>query len=133
MSRLAFYTLACVLTWSLVAQLAAQEGHPLVGTWQGTWGPNAKDRIGVTIVMFWDGKEVTGMLNPGLDSSKLQKAALDPSNWTVHFESDAKLAGSMVHVVADGKIENLTNTRRSITGAWTQGAVKGDFRITRDN
>jgi hypothetical protein len=35
--------------------------------------------------------------------------------------------------VADGKIENLTNTRRSIAGTWTQGGVKGDFRITRDN
>ena len=117
----------------MVALLPAQEGHPLAGTWHGTWGPNAKDRTSVTIAMFWDGKEITGVLNPGLDSSKLQKAALDPSNWTVHFESDAKVAGSTLHVAADGKIENLTNVRRSIAGVWTQGSVKGDFRITRDN
>ncbi len=113
--------------------LAAQEGHPLVGSWHGTWGANAKDRMDITVVMFWDGKEVTGMLNPGLESSKLQKAALDPSTWTVHFEADPKINGSTVHVVADGKIENLTNVRRAIAGTWTQGAVKGDFRLTRDN
>jgi len=123
------------LVFALVLGVAlfAQEGHPLVGSWHGTWGPNAKDRTDITVVMLWDGKEVTGMLNPGLDSSKLQKATLDPSNWTLHFESDAKVNGAMVHVVADGKIENLTNVRRVIAGTWTQGNVKGDFRITRDN
>ena len=113
--------------------LAAQEGHPLVGSWHGTWGPNAKERSDITVVMFWDGKEITGMLNPGLDSSKLQKAELNPANWTVHFEADAKVNGSIMHVVADGKIENLTNVRRAIAGTWTQGNVKGDFRLTRDN
>jgi hypothetical protein len=41
--------------------------------------------------------------------------------------------GAKVHVIADGKIENITNVRRSIVGTWTQGATKGDFKITRDN
>jgi hypothetical protein len=117
----------------LAALLNGQEGHPLVGSWHGNWGANAKDRTDVTVVMFWDGKEISGMLNPGLDSSKLQKATLDPTNWTVHFEADTKVNGAMVHVIADGKIENLTNVRRAIAGAWTQGNVKGDFRLTRDN
>jgi hypothetical protein len=131
MSRLVFSLMMTAFLSS--PSLHGQEGHPLVGSWHGNWGSNAKDRTDLTIVMFWDGKEVTGMLNPGLDSSKLQKATLDPSNWTLHFESDAKVNGSIVHVVADGKIENLTNVRRSIAGTWTQGNVKGDFRITRDN
>src|SRR5580692_976083 len=68
----------------------AQEGHPLVGAWHGTWGANDKDRNDVTVVMNWDGRQITGMINPGLDSMKLQKATLDPSNWSVHFEADTK-------------------------------------------
>jgi len=112
----------------------AQEGHPLVGAWHGTWGANDKDRNDVTVVMNWDGKEITGMINPGLDSMKIQKATLDPSSWAVHFEADTKdKSGAMVHISADGKLEDLTNVRRSLTGTWTQGSVKGNFKIKRDN
>jgi len=133
MSRPARFVWGGLLMWTMAALAPGQEGHPLVGSWHGNWGANARERTDVTVVMFFDGREVSGMLNPGLDASKLQKAALDPSNWTVHFEADAKMNGAAVHVVADGKIENLTNVRRSIAGTWTQGSVKGDFRIVRDN
>jgi hypothetical protein len=121
--------------WAGSAALApAQEGHPLVGAWHGTWGPNDRDRNDITVVMFWDGKEITGMINPGLDAMKLQKASLNPSGWTVHFEADTKdKSGTMVHITADGKLEDLTNVRRTLSGTWTQGSVKGDFRIKRDN
>ncbi len=120
--------IACLLF--LAPLLSAQEGHPLVGTWHGNWGANAKDRNDITVVMFWDGKTVTGMINPGPDAVQLKNASLDPTNWTVHFEGDTK---DRVHVAVDGKIENLTNVRRSIAGTWTQGPVKGDFKIIRDN
>ena len=117
----------------LASLLSAQEGHPLSGTWHGTWGTNEKDRIDVTLVMNWDGT-LSGIINPGLKSAKLQKMALDASNWGVHFEADVKdKAGATVHVAADGKIEDVTNVRRWIVGTWTQGAVKGDFKVIRDN
>jgi hypothetical protein len=127
--------LLVLAVWMGVAALApAQEGHPLVGAWHGTWGVNDKDRNDITVVMFWDGKEITGMINPGLDAMKLQKATLNPSGWTVHFEADTKdKSGAMVHITADGKLEDLTNVRRSLAGTWTQGSVKGDFKIKRDN
>ena len=116
------------------AVATAQEGHPLVGAWHGTWGANDKDRNDITVVMMWDGKEISGMINPGPDAAKLQKATLDPSNWTVHFEADTKdRSGAMVHITAEGKIQDLTNVRRSLVGTWMQGTVKGDFRIKRDN
>lgn len=120
--------------WLGVLLVSAQEGHPLVGAWHGTWGTSDKDRHDVTVVMTWDGKEIGGMINPGLDAGKIQKASLDPSSWTVHFESDMKDSnGAMVHITAEGKIQDLTNVRRSLVGTWTQGSVKGDFRIKRDN
>lgn len=112
----------------------AQEGHPVVGTWHGTWGPDAKVRHDVTIVMFWDGKTITGIVNPGPDAVKLENASLDPDGWKVHWEGTAKDAqGKTVRMVVDGKIENLTNVRRSIVGTWTEGPDKGDFKIVRDN
>ena len=137
MRTLTFGLVCLTASLALVAPVMAQEGHPLSGTWHGTWGvqggPNSKDRIDVTLVMSWDGT-LSGILNPGLRSAKLQKAALDASNWGVHFEADLKdKSGAMVHVVADGTIEDVTNVRRSIVGVWTQGSAKGDFKVIRDN
>jgi len=117
------------LLLAVSAVLFAQEGHPLVGSWHGTWGPNATDRKDVTVIMMYDGKSITGLINPGADGSKLQNASLDPDGWKIHFEGDSKTG----RIVADGHIENVTNMHRSITGSWTQGSVKGDFKITRDN
>jgi hypothetical protein len=111
------------------ALASAQEGHPLTGTWHGSWGPNAAQRTDVTLVIAWDGKNVTGIVNPGFDGAKLQNAALEPKGWMVHFEADAKDG----RIVADGKIENVTNARRSITGTWAEGGRRGDFKLVRDN
>jgi hypothetical protein len=119
---------------SLMAAAAAfaQEGHPLKGSWIGDWGPNRNDRNPITIVMDWDGKQVTGQVNPGPGAVQIQKATLDPKGWLVHFEVDAKnAAGQPVHYVVDGKIENLGLYNRSIAGTWSHDNVKGDFKITR--
>ena len=114
--------------WSV----AAQEGHPLVGTWRGQWGPDAKQRHDVTVVMEYDGKQVTGVINPGFESMRLQKVTLDPTTWTVRLETEAKDGGKVVPVVIDAKFEDVTNRHRSLIGTWTQAGVKGDFTITLD-
>lgn len=119
---------------SLACFAFGQEGHPLVGTWHGTWGPGAKDRHDVTLVLNWDGKNISGMINPGPGSLTFPNGSLDPSDWSVHFEADGKdSSGKPVHVVIEGKIQNITNVRRSLVGTWTQGQEKGDFKLTRDN
>jgi hypothetical protein len=56
----------------------AQEGHPLKGSWLGDWGPNRTTRTQVFITMDWDGKAITGMINPGTDNIPLLNAALTP-------------------------------------------------------
>src|SRR5262249_22159804 len=112
---------------------SAQEGHPLTGTWHGSWGPNAQNRSDVTMVLTWDGERIDGLVNPGPDSVKLQQAALDPSQWAIHFELDLKdKAGKLNHVVIDGKIDDVTLIRRSIIGTWKQGNTEYDFKMTRD-
>jgi hypothetical protein len=106
----------------------AQFGHPLKGTWSGDWGPNKDNRSHVLLELNWDGKAITGTINPGPDAVPLQRATLDPSNWNVHFEAD----GKGVHYVIDGKLENIGSHYRVMSGTWTQGNTKGDFRLTRN-
>jgi len=111
----------------------AQEGHPLVGTWSGDWGPTPTHRNQVTIVMNWDGKNVTGIINPGPDVIPMKVVTLDSTKWTVHIEADAKdSSGNPVHFVVDGKLDNILSYKRTLAGAWNHGNVKGDFKVTRD-
>ena len=111
---------------------AAQEGHPLTGTWSGDWGPSAAQRNHITMVMAWDGKTVTGTINPGPDAIAVSAIALDVTNWTIRFEADAKSASGPVRIAAEGRIEDLASSHRTITGTWRQGTAKGDFKLTRD-
>src|SRR5215470_11546219 len=111
----------------------AQQGHPLTGTWSGDWGTASAQRTAVTFVLNWDGKSVTGIINPGPDSIPLAGVYLDVTNWTVRFEADAKDAsGKPTHIMAEGKLEDIASYHRIIKGTWQQGSAKGDFRLTRD-
>jgi hypothetical protein len=113
--------------------LLAQEGHPLTGTWHGDWGAPGAARSRVVMFMKWDAKNVTGTINPGPRAIPMSSVALDPSGWTVHIEGDGKDAtGKPVHVVVEGKLDNIGSYNRTISGTWTQGSVKGDFKVTRD-
>ena len=115
------------------ATAAAQYGHPLKGTWSGDWGPTKDNRTHVLLDIRWDGKALAGTLNPGPTAAPLQKLTLDADAWTIHFEADGKdTSGVVVHFVVDGKLENIGAFQRSITGTWTQGPVKGDFKVTRN-
>jgi len=116
------------------AALPAQEGHPLVGTWYGEWGPSPQQRHDVTIVMTWDGKTIGGTIDPGPNAVPIKTATLDSSAWTVHIEAErpAKAGSEAVRYVIDGKLSNLGSYNRTLAGTWTQGTSKGDFKLTRD-
>ncbi len=122
--------LACA---GVVVSALAQEGHPLTGTWSGDWGPTATQRNHITFVMNWDGKNVTGTINPGDNAVQIGSVFLDVTNWTVRIEADAKdQSGKPVRIAAEGKLEDIGSAHRKITGTWLQGATKGDFRLMRD-
>ncbi len=129
-----WFYLAVVFACLVIAgPVLAQEGHPLAGSWHGNWGLNQTSRNDLTVVMDWDGKAVTGIVNPGFDQSALQNARLNPKDWTVHFEIDSKdNSGKPVRCIADGKIDKLGSDRRTLTGTWNCGTAKGDFKLTRD-
>jgi hypothetical protein len=113
--------------------LIAQEGHPLTGTWSGDWGPTVSQRNHLTLVMSWDGKNVSGVLNPGDNAVLIPSILLDVTNWTVRIEADTKdQAGKTVHIAAEGKLDDIGSYHRKLTGSWSQGTTKGDFKLIRD-
>jgi hypothetical protein len=115
------------------ASAIAQEGHPLVGSWHGDRGPNAKNRTDVTLIMDWDGTQLTGLVNPGFEHLALHNATLNAKGWTVHFEIDARdAAGKTTRCMVDGKIDKLGSDTRTLTGTWVCGTVKQTFMLTRD-
>jgi hypothetical protein len=130
--RAFIFVLALTVT-SLVGAIPAraQEGHPLKGSWIGTWNGNKTHGNDVVVVMNWDGKAISGMINPGTDNMTLKNATLDPDKWTVRFEADAKDKQGAITYVIEGKIENLAMHNRTIVGTWKSQRGSGPFRIQR--
>jgi hypothetical protein len=151
--KFARFLFAFALIVAAAISVAAQEGHPLTGTWYGDFGMTAGQRNDLTVILKWDGTNVSGMVNPGPNVVPIKTARMDvklgtpaqrgerggqggtpatPSQFFVHFEVDAKnKAGGMDHFVFDGKIENPVAGNRSMVGTWTCGSTKGDFRLRR--
>ena len=111
----------CVL---FTTSTRAQEGHPLTGTWAGDWGPPGAARTHITMVMNWDGKSVTGLINPGPDAIPLTGVSVDWGTWSVRIEAKG--------ISAEGRLEDIGSYHRRIVGTWNQGGTKGDLKLTRE-
>ena len=123
--RLAVFNLALAGCATL---LLAQEGHPLTGSWHGEWGP-AGAKKAVVLFLRWENRAITGTINPGRDGLPIKNASLDADKWMVRLESATKDGQP---IVAEGKLENVGSYNRTITGTWTQGSTKGEWKLTRD-
>jgi hypothetical protein len=118
--------LALALTASAHAQQSA--GDPLSGTWKGDWGPSASDRNQVAVELKWDGKALTGTVNPGPNAVAIEKATYDAKTKAVRFEASTKnRRGAEIHYVVEGKVDAKT-----MTGSWSHDDRKGDFKITKE-
>ena len=146
--RLHLFCLSCVF---LAALALAQEGHPVKGTWVGYWGPAKVQQNRLVVVMDFDGKNLSGMVNPGANAVPIKAARLDITpgkppakpgdpvgepTFKVYFEAETKDArGSSVTIVADGTMQNVGLPSRTLAGTWTQTSggktVKGDFQLRR--
>jgi hypothetical protein len=114
------------------APASAQEGHPLKGSWIGTWGPSQNHADDIVVILNWDGKAITGMVNPGTDNLPIRNATLDPNDWVVRFELEHKdRSGNPLNYVVEGKIEGLAFPNRAIVGSWRNEREKGAFKISR--
>jgi hypothetical protein len=125
-------TLAALLAFGFSTAAVAQEGHPLKGSWLGEWKGNAVHGDNILLILNWDGKAITGMINPGTDNMPLTSATLEPNGWVVKLEAEGKdKDGSAVRYVIEGKIENLELPDRSITGTWSSNKGRGEFTASR--
>jgi hypothetical protein len=110
----------------------AQEGHPLKGSWIGEWQGNETHDEFVLIVLDWNGRDITGIINPGTDNIEITNAELDPESWSVRIEADAEdSSGRAVDYVIEGNIQDLELPNRYITGTWQSGNGRGNFEIRR--
>jgi len=71
-----FAVLACL---ALILPLTAQEGFPMKGSWLGDWGEGTTNRNQVFVVFDWDGKVISGAINPGTETIAVKNASLTPT------------------------------------------------------
>jgi hypothetical protein len=114
-----------VLSGHIPAVAAQQKSDPLTGTWRGDWGPSPTDRNAVIVELKWNGKALTGTVNPGPEAIAIDKALFDPASMKIHMEV-TKASPNFAYVV-DGAVEN-----NKMTGTWNRPGRKGDFQLTRE-
>ena len=123
--------LAGALACAAVLPSAAQEGHPLKGSWLGTWESNEVHGDNVLLILDWDGENISGMINPGTDNIEITRASLDPDGWVVSIEAEAPGDSGAMHYVIEAKIENLELPNRSLVGTWEHQRGGGVFNVSR--
>ena len=132
-----------VVVLAIVIPAVAQFGHPLKGSWSGEWWLKKGDENRILLDFDWDGKTLKGMLNPGTDNVNMQNLTLQPppisdvskamDPWALHFEADVKDAsGKVTRVVVDGKLQNIGAYSKFITGTWSVGGQKAEFKVIRN-
>jgi len=119
--------LFAVLASPTQAALAQQSADPLSGTWKGDWGPSPTDRNAVTLELKWDGKILTGTVNPGPDAIQIENTSFDPKTAKIHLE--ANLAARNLRYVVEGILLEGNNR---IIGKWNHPRREGDFQLTRE-
>jgi hypothetical protein len=117
------------------AALRAQFGHPLKGQWSGQWGP-ADNSKRLLLDLHWDGKAISGTINPGDEAAKVMSVSFDYSNpaaWKVKLQAEGKdRSGKPVTISVDGTLENIGAYSKLFHGTWIEGGQKGDFTVTRN-
>ena len=127
--RLSLFALVCFVVCLAIGASAFAQGtaDPVSGTWSGDWGPNRADRNQVSVMLKWDGKALTGTVNPGPSAVQLQSSKFDPKSGAIHMEANAPAPGGATYrYIIDGKVENGT-----MIGSWNHDNRKGDFKITK--
>ena len=125
---------------SLGGSAVAQEGHPLVGTWYGQYTPAGKQATDITVIMKWDGRNVSGSINPGPNSKPLTSAVLDITPGKPAAQGQGSTSGTppvfkarfeVDGMTFEGTIKNPGAGNRLMTGTWKRGAESGTFSIRR--
>jgi hypothetical protein len=112
-----------------VSAANAQEGFPLDGTWRGELAGASPASATVVLIMQWDGKTVTGTVNPGPNSLTFTDAKLIPAGWVVTL---AAKGATGKQVAFEGAISDLGKYNRVLAGKWTEGGRTYDVRFVHE-
>jgi hypothetical protein len=130
---------ALALAAAVAVVPAAQEGHPLTGTWYGVYETGSQ-KHDLTIILKWDGKQSTGTMNPGPNAAPITSAVLDITpgkpapegrNSTEGIPPVFKVRIEAMGMVFEGTLQNPVAGNRRIAGTWMRGAERGTFQIRR--
>ena len=127
--RLETVYVACLLAGAgvlLMRTHTQRVADPLSGTWTGDWGPTPTHRNSVTVDLKWDGRTVTGTVNPGPNALGFTKTSFDVKTGALHLEVDVLSAGNKAHYVINGMVEDGT-----LIGTWNHDSSKGNFRLIK--
>ncbi|MEP7313713.1 MAG: hypothetical protein ABI859_14090 [Pseudomonadota bacterium] len=103
---------------------AAQEGFPLDGTWRAERQAAGNTAVTLVLVLEWDGKKVSGILNPGPKAVTLQDVQLIPDGWKVTLTA-TDAAGKPLSF--EGVIGELGAYHRYMEGTWKEGGR--DYKV----
>jgi hypothetical protein len=135
MRRLGQVCAVVVAVAALSGVAEAQFGHPLKGQWSGEWTSRAQANR-LLLSLDWDGKNITGAVNPGRNEAIVKAVTFDytnPASWGVKLTAEGKDAtGKTVSISVEGKLENIGAYRRVLHGTWVQDGQKGEFALTRN-
>ena len=124
---------------ALAVAAAAQEGYPLAGTWYGEFA-TGNQKNDLTVIMKWDGRSVTGLINPGPDSRPITSTVMTITPGKAAAEGQRSVEGvpPIFHVrfevdgrTFEGILQNPVAGNRRLTGTWTRGGEKGTFQLRR--
>lgn len=117
------------LALSAAALVHAQEGFPLDGTWRGQRQAGNEAPVTIVMVLQWDGKTISGVIDPGPHSVKITRAELIPDGWRVRIETHTPKGEAISFT---GVIGKLGAYDRTITGNWIEGGRSYRVRMTRE-
>jgi hypothetical protein len=124
MRRLLAYVLVAASTVAV-----AQEGFPLDGTWRGERKADGGTAASLVLVMEWDGKQVTGVVNPGPKSLTIKEGRLDPEGWKVSLVAESATGQKATF---EGTLGEIGSYHRHVSGTWTEGGRAYNVRIVRE-
>ena len=70
--------IGAIASLAMAIPVFAQYGYPLKGSWSGDWWIVKGKENHILLDFNWDGKTLTGTLNPGPDATPMQKLTLTP-------------------------------------------------------
>lgn len=126
------------LTYSLIIALvilsacaspasSTAAADPLSGRWRGEWGPSPERQTEVVLELKWDGKNLTGTINPGNRPAEIGKATFNTETKAITMELDViDIRGEMDHYSITGKVDG-----DRMSGTWTRKNGKGTFKISK--